>query len=74
MLVLLFIFDKAVKDHAETHEIPYSTCSGEGISWSLPTNTTVIMFFYSTEVSYFSGHCFASNKFLAFTGPAVHCD
>jgi len=26
------------------HEIPYSTHSGEGISWSLHTNNTVIMF------------------------------
>jgi hypothetical protein len=41
---MLFIFNKAVKEHAETHAIPYSTHSGEGISWSLHTNNTVIMF------------------------------
>jgi hypothetical protein len=28
------------------HEIPYSTNSGEGISWSISTNNTVIMFIF----------------------------
>ena len=41
---MLFIVNKNVYEHAEMHEIPYSTHSGEGISWSLHTNNTVIMF------------------------------
>jgi hypothetical protein len=40
---MLLIVNKAVQEHAEMHEIPYSTHSGEGISWSLHTNNKVIM-------------------------------
>jgi hypothetical protein len=40
---MLFIVNKNVYEHAETHEIPYSTHSFEGISWSLHTNNKVIM-------------------------------
>jgi len=32
---MLFIVNKKVWEHAEMHEIPYSTYSGEGISLSI---------------------------------------
>jgi hypothetical protein len=35
------------------HELPYSTHSGEGISWSLHTNNMVIMFIIVLKYHFF---------------------
>jgi len=43
---MLFITNKNMWEHADTHEKPYSIHSGEGTSWSIYTNNIIIMFIF----------------------------
>jgi hypothetical protein len=71
-MVLLFIVIQNVYERAETHEILYSTRSGEGILWYLHSNSTVIMILKYCSIIFFRT-LFCNFFFVAFTGPAVHC-